>query len=126
MADINIHRTESGDGGTFGVWTNSDGMKLAVTVERPPTGDHPCIPKGIYPWKKIFSPHNGECFLLEDVPGRSMIEIHVANTMDELRGCIAPGLRFAPFAHLKGVIHSKDTLKQLLIIYNDSGDIEIT
>lgn len=28
---------------------------------------------------------------IEDIPGRSLIKIHVGNTIDDVIGCIAPG-----------------------------------
>lgn len=39
------------------------------------------------------SPNYGDLrLMLNNVPGRSGIEVHSANTPDELLGCIAPGL----------------------------------
>ena len=122
---MNLTRLESGDGGTFGTLT-LDGVGPFVTVERPPTGDHPCIPAGTYKWSKFISPHNGPCLLLE-VPGRSMIEMHSANYYTQLLGCIAPGSAFAQFTEvgLKGVINSKATLAAILAAVPDSGTIII-
>jgi len=50
------------------------------------------IPVGIYPISLYFSPHNHcQVPLLENVPERSNIEIHVANYPAQLEGCIAVG-----------------------------------
>lgn len=50
------------------------------------------IPLGLYDTKLYFSPHNSKLVpLLQNVPGRSYIEIHVANFWKELKGCIAVG-----------------------------------
>ncbi len=133
MSQLNLHRTESGAGGTFGTLYNAFGRQLAVTVERPPSIDHPCIEVGEYPWVKFISPHNGACLLLT-VPGRSMIEMHSANVMVELLGCIAPGATFAQFKgehdgepyDLKGVTNSKATLAMILGTLPDHGTITIT
>lgn len=134
MRDLNLHRTETGSDGTFGTLYNAAGRQLAVTVERPSTGDHPSIPVGVYDWSKFISPHNGACLLLANIPGRSMIEMHSANVMVELLGCIAPGSAFAQFTgehndqsyNLKGVINSKATLAMILSILPDRGTIVIT
>jgi len=136
MNEINIHRIQSDEYGTFGVWTDANGKKLCVTTERPPTGDHPCIPKNQYRWKKFFSPHNGECLLLMDVPGRTFIEVHSANVWQQLLGCIAVGAAFdyftgktkdgTTYTNQKGVTHSKDTLKYLLSILPETGSMVIT
>lgn len=130
---MKLQRNKSGDGGTFGTLFDDYGKQLAVTVERPPTGDHPCIPAGSYPWIKFVSPHNGACLLLT-VPGRSMIEMHSANVMVELLGCIAPGATIAHFTgehdgesySLDGVTNSKATLTMILGKLPDSGTITIT
>ena len=129
---MKLIRNKSGDGGTFGTLYSDDGRQLAVTVERPPTGDHPCIPAGVYPWTKFISPHNGACLLLS-VPGRSMIEMHSANVMVELLGCIAPGATIEHFTgvhdgeaySLDGVTNSKATLAMILSTLPDEGTIEI-
>ena len=54
-----------------------------------------CIPPGTYEIIKHTSPKFGECWWLQDVPGRSEILIHAANYVRQLRGCIAPGLTCA-------------------------------
>ena len=54
-----------------------------------------CVPAATYPISIYQSPTKGEVLLLHDVPGRSYIEIHVANKPSELLGCIAPGTEFA-------------------------------
>jgi hypothetical protein len=134
MRALFIQRIKSGDGGTFGKLTGQDGRELGFTVERPPTGDHPCIPAGSYPWKKGVSPHNGACLMISSVMGREYIEMHSANVMVELLGCIAPGATIAHFTgehdgepySLDGVTNSKATLAMILSLLDDSGSITIT
>lgn len=50
-----------------------------------------CIPEGIYPLTRRTSSKHGRHWLVNDVPGRSMILIHVANYTRQLEGCIAIG-----------------------------------
>jgi hypothetical protein len=72
---------------TFGILL-IDGFLQCYTLEN----SHKIIPLGHYPVTKYYSPKNKrEVPLLENVPNRSMIEIHVANWFHELEGCIAVG-----------------------------------
>lgn len=129
---LRILRTEQSDEGTFG-YLFIDNETFCVTGERPASGDHPCIPPGTYSWRKFNSPHNGPCLLLTNVPDRYMIEIHSANFMLQLKGCIAPGHDFARFSgtwdgkpyNLKGVTSSKAAMAALLNAVPDSGEIII-
>jgi hypothetical protein len=49
------------------------------------------IPQGTYPISFYFSPHNNLLVPLLTVPNRTFVEIHPANTPDQLEGCIAVG-----------------------------------
>jgi hypothetical protein len=72
-----------------------DGAPFCVTLERPAArfGDpQPCIPAGEYRVTLYQSPHFGRLMpLLEDVPGRSGIEIHWGNFVRDFEGCIGVG-----------------------------------
>ena len=84
-----------------------------------------CIPKGSYKTIRHRSPKYGDCFWLQDVPGRSEILIHAGNfagsknpktgTPDTL-GCILPGASFADIDGdgFKDVTSSGPTMKKLL------------
>lgn len=55
-----------------------------------------CIPPGVYGLEFFDSPKFKRPILrLKHVPGREAIEIHPANHVAELRGCIALGIRMA-------------------------------
>jgi len=58
-----------------------------------------CIPEGRYNVRKIVSQHYGKCFIVDDVPERDSILIHVGNYASgskvDTKGCILVGLRFA-------------------------------
>ncbi len=57
-----------------------------------------CIPEGVYDCVRIHHKKFGVCFLVENVPGREGILIHIGNYASgkkkDTRGCILPGLRF--------------------------------
>jgi hypothetical protein len=100
---MRLQRTVLGANGkpTLGKLTSRDGKFMCVTLERPADGDHPCIPAGIYQvgidWHHPTDLEKRyRCPELQDVPGRSQIQIHVANRCGELLGCIAPGERIGP------------------------------
>lgn len=67
------------------------------TLELPWNNNSPqisCIPKGSYRVKPYTSPSKGDVYLLVDVPGRDMIEIHVGNYHTDIQGCILVGEEF--------------------------------
>jgi len=73
-------------------------LPRVVVPYRPNAHNVDCIPEGIYQTKKIVSPTKGKCFLLEDVPDRSAVEIHIGNFVSgkqvDSQGCILPGMSF--------------------------------
>lgn len=80
--------------GTRGVMVDEHGFHLCYTIERPATGEHPCIPEGTYIARRFDShKHGPHIWQLQDVPGRDLIQFHIANWPHELLGCIAPGVR---------------------------------
>lgn len=50
-----------------------------------------CIPVGTYRLKRGNFPKHKEAFQVMDVPNRTAILIHVANTIKDIEGCIGPG-----------------------------------
>ncbi len=69
-----------------------DDQPECCSLERPRTGDHPCIPAGKYEVILTPSPHLGYVTPeVLNVPGRTAIRIHVANKPSELLGCTAVG-----------------------------------
>jgi Family of unknown function (DUF5675) len=73
----------------------NESAPFCVTLERPAArfGDaHPCIPAGEYGVVLYHSPHFGRLMpLLENVAGRSGIEIHWGNFVHDFEGCIGVG-----------------------------------
>lgn len=111
---ISLKRIEATDQGVFGhlEWDNFD----CVTLERHDT----LIPEGTYKVTLYDSPHNKCKVPLLEVPGRSFIEIHIANWETQLRGCIAVGENREGFA----VEHSRDTFHTMMAKW-PVGEVEI-
>ena len=90
---VTLERWAYSPDGVFGTLRVGD-LEL-YTVERPWMNNVPsksAIPVGQYPLKLGFYNRGGyPAYELLDVPGRSLIKIHVANTMDDLLGCIGVG-----------------------------------
>lgn len=79
--------------GTRGELLDSEGNHVCLMIERPQTGEFPCIPEGAYTLSRYNSPKHGpNTWQYDDVPGRTNIQIHIANWPHELEGCQAPGM----------------------------------
>ena len=109
------------DNGTFGKIT-LDGEFLCYTVERPWLSNLPfksCVPPGEYDLHPYDSPKHPNCFYLENknlgvsLSGttRTHILIHVANWVEEVEGCIGPGMSLHPARW--GVGRSKSAMNKL-------------
>lgn len=109
---IYLDRFKSNEDGTFGGLI-MDGEQLCFTVERPATGDHPCIPTGVYDVIPHNSPKHPNTWEVTNVPGRTAILIHPANTANQLLGCIAPGDALGKINGIPGVLNSQDTFAML-------------
>jgi hypothetical protein len=100
-----------------------------VTIELPWKSnqkDISCIPNGNFMVTKINSPKHGNCFGITGVPEREDIEIHSANTADQLEGCIAVGLSWGYMEGKRAVFNSRIALKNLLDAMPKSTCITIT
>jgi hypothetical protein len=113
---------------TLGRLTLPGGVQLA-TIERPwvpnPLGaggklSTSCVPDGLYTLQPYDSPKHGPTWCLvndslgvhfdkrpEELVGRTMIQLHVANRAAELEGCIAPGMKTAGHAVAESAIAMK-------------------
>ena len=99
MKLITLNRVITTDEGILGV-LHSNGSPMAVTLERPWKDNkawESCIPFGMYPLTRLdkSKAFNYPHYLLEGVPDRTFIKIHVANYPSELHGCIGVGSYFA-------------------------------
>jgi len=138
--DLEIIRFAYTSLGTFGWLTLTGHDKRFFTVERPwiESADgviyqagvpfHSCIPEGIYMFEPFDSPSKGPVYRLSnpslgvykderDKLTRFAIEMHTANTMRDVVGCIGPGDEFGPAGWLQtqipAVYNSADTLADI-------------
>lgn len=86
-----------------------------------------CFEPGVYPLEKYVSSKFGECFAINDVPGRDHLRIHAGNFSHQILGCLLPG---SHFAHIDGddlldVANSTATLKKLLELLPDKTTIKV-
>lgn len=123
MRSAKLTRIDSSDQGTFGVLITDSGFTCR-TGELPwhdNQADRSCIPPGKYNVTWRFSAKHGDCYHVENVPGRTNVEIHSANLMGDkdkgfqcqLLGCIAPGLTVGRIGMQKAVLSSRAALGEL-------------
>ena len=87
-----------------------------------------CIPEALaYQGEKYTSPANGNVIAINNVLNRTYIQIHSANFLRQLKGCIAVGdsIKFLDGDSLPDVTNSKNTLKSLLAVLPDKFTFEI-
>jgi len=87
-----------------------------------------CIPEGTY--RARFGIHYNDaspyrCIELFDVPGRSEIEIHIANKPSDLLGCIAPGRKLGGLDGERAVLASKAALQKLLHVIDPGASSKV-
>lgn len=85
------------------------------------------IPPGKYYVSKYQSPKHGQVLLIENVPGRSYIEIHAGNYSDDSRGCLICGSRFTDLNGdgFQDVENSRLVLKALLDLLPERTTIAV-
>ncbi len=96
---------------TYGVLLN-DTAPLCVTLELPWKNnaiDVSCIPPGVYP---VVPNTPQKPWRLCNVPNRTEIDIHVANTTADILGCIGLGFQFGTNC----ILHSVDAVNYLKTI----------
>lgn len=95
---ILLQRLSTSSEGTLGILL-INGRPYYITLELPWKNnqkDISCIPVGIYHAIKIYSEKfKKEVYVLQDVPGRDLIEFHIGNKLEDTHGCILLGLEFS-------------------------------
>lgn len=122
---------------TLGVWKFSDGTTF-YTVELPDkhnANNVSCIPEGKYTLKKRVSgivsrTTKGKYtsgWEVTNVPNRTYIMVHIANTVNDLNGCIGVGTAHGVVGGLKGVVNSRVAFDKLMekMSSQDTWNLEI-
>lgn len=131
---ITLERFSYAEDGTLGVLTVGD-LEL-FTVERPWLANKPrvsCIPEGIYDLEMRFSPvvkrSSGGKYQrgweVKNVQDRTYIMLHPGNTMDDLAGCIAPGLSVGRLKGKPAVLSSRDAFDKLMDALSHRSDWQL-
>ena len=100
---------------TAGIFVLSDGNKIVFTcntIELPNLGNQrriSCIPEGKYKVVPYSSQKFPNVYEIKDVPNRTAILIHAANTTKDILGCIGVG----DFSKLGEIVNSRKTLSKL-------------
>ena len=86
-----------------------------------------CICEGNYTARLHDSPANGDVIAIDNTEDRTHIQIHSANYISQLRGCIAVGdsIKFLNKDGIPDVTNSVRTLGKLLRVLPDKFSIEI-
>lgn len=106
--------------------------KSFFTLELPWKDNKPsisCIPPGIYKFKKRFSPNKEMVVIeLEDVEGRTYIQIHIGNRTSQIEGCILPGLAIKDYNDdgIPDVVSSEEAFTKIMELAPENGTIKIT
>lgn len=89
---------------TLGRLVSRDGKFSCDALERAiDDPEHPCIPAGVF--AVVLGEHHPgtpgayPCPVITGVPGRTAIEMHIANDTTELEGCVATGERVSDDGH---------------------------
>lgn len=92
-----LKRIQMSDKGTLGIML-LDEIPTFVTLELPWFNNKKnvsCIPAGTYKAIKIFShKFQKDLYVLQDVQGRDLIELHIGNKIINTEGCILLGMNF--------------------------------
>lgn len=126
---IRLVRLETSDNGTFGTWIVNDDI-FCNTLELPWRMNTPfvsCIYTGQFTMKRVQSNKHGNTFRVADVYGRSGINIHSANKVTQLEGCIALGESIKKLkSNQRHLMNSGNTFKRWLQIMDDHDEAKLT
>lgn len=129
MTTINLLRSYYADCTTGRLRTDTGYQCLAL--ELPWLGNEPnrsCIPEGDYPYRVAWSPNRkSDVIWLDNVPGRSAIQIHTGNYTSQILGCILPGMAITDLNNdgILDVSRSGDAFAGLMANIEKTGIIKI-
>lgn len=118
---IRLNQNDKQTIGTLMVKENDKVLGMWPTVELPWNDNKhniSCIPTGVYQCSLYHSSHLGETLHIENVPERTGILIHIANAVQELRGCVGIGkfVKYINSDNYIDVASSKLAMRELLNI----------
>ena len=108
--ELILTRFAQGLGGTFGALVHGS-IPIVNTIELPWLDNKrgvSCIPAQHYTVKRMpaaANPKHGVCFEVQDVPGRTDILFHSANTILDIKGCIGVALYFGTMRKLPALLN---------------------
>lgn len=127
--DVKLSRFAYSPLGTFGRLSTPDGITL-YTVERPWLNNAPeisCIPEGHYICApRMFYRGGYQAVEVVNVPNRSHILFHIANTPADVLGCIGVGARLGCINNLWAVLDSKVGFNLFMTHYGGGFNLNIT
>lgn len=137
--NLHLFRNEVSPDGVFGRLIVQGGGTLFTLEDDPNDSVGPCIPAGQYVLRRtVYRKKGYETFEVSDVPKRSRILIHPGNTENDVRGCIAVGMRRGWVTVLKdedtgaadvekrAVVESQKAFRQLMDWLGPVDNAELT
>ena len=123
-----IIRIVESDEGTFGVLKINE-IPVCVTLE-PKDEENATnissIPAQQYTCKRVVTPKHGECFQVENVPGRTSVLFHKGNISEHTQGCIILGQRFGAMSGVKAVLGSKNAFYDFMVQLENYNEFHLT
>lgn len=130
MTAFVLQRLQYAPDATFGRLESSDGTTICVTLELPNKGNAPdvsCIPAGQYTAVRYLSPKRGyDVWLLQSVPGRTYVEMHIGDTTKDTDGCILLGSYFGFSGDVYGIVNSKTAFNKWMTWTKDLDTLTLT
>jgi len=85
-----------------------------------------CIPAMVYILEPFNSPKHGGCFIIKDVPKRTVVEVHIGNLIKDTLGCVIIGQNSVVIKGELGVAESRKALQELLQIIKEPRELYIS
>lgn len=115
MITLYLKRVVESQYSTFGVLHDNIEI-ICLTIELPDKDNTPfisCIPTGPYVCERDYTGKH-KYFKVLDVDGRTNIEIHPAQTAEQLEGCIGLGLMPGKYKDKPAILLNTDAMQKLM------------
>jgi hypothetical protein len=118
VTSYTLQRTVTSEEATLGKLTDEVGTEVCKTLELPWRDNKhnlSCIPAGVYTAHRYRSPKRGyDVFMLDNVPGRDAVELHIGNTTADTDGCILLGSYYGNLGDQAAVLLSGDAFRKFM------------